>query len=75
MNYLKTNAIGSSIASISKVVLEHLELNTPDLLTQKRILEVARLRKKEKELKQQIEKLVENRIQQQLINAINNSKK
>lgn len=68
--YLKSKAIGSSIVSISKVVLEDLEISIPDLQTQKAILKIAELRNTEKKLKQQIETLREKQIQQQIIIAI-----
>ena len=67
---LKANAIGSSIPSISKVVLEELEIEIPDLTTQKNILHISELQKKEKQLRQQIEMLRDKQIEQQIINAI-----
>ncbi len=69
-NYLKRNAIGSAIVSISKAVLDELEISIPDLTTQRTILKIAELRKKEKQLKQQIETLKENQIQYQILNAL-----
>lgn len=67
---LKGQAIGSSIPSISKHVLEHLEIKVPSIETQKSILQITTLRSKEKALKQKIETLREKQIQQQIINAI-----
>ena len=67
---LKGQAIGTSIVSISKTVLEELEIPVPDIKTQKAILQIAQLRNEEKKLKQQIEILREKQIQQQIINAI-----
>ncbi len=67
---LKGQAIGTSIASISKVVLEELEISIPSIETQKAILQITKLRNKEKGLKQKIETLREKQIQQQIINAI-----
>ena len=69
-NYLKSQAVGSSIVSISKSVLDELELSIPDLDTQKAILSITHLRNSEKKLQQQIEILREKQIQQQIINAI-----
>lgn len=69
-NYLKSQAIGSSIVSISKSVIDELELSIPDLNTQKAILEIANLRNAERKLQQQIELLREKQIQQQIINAL-----
>jgi hypothetical protein len=67
---LKGLAIGTSMPSISKQVLENLEIPLPDLETQKVILEISKLRAKEKALKQEIETLREKQIQQQIINAL-----
>jgi len=67
---LKGQAIGTSIPSISKQVLENLEIAVPDIETQKAILQITKLRKQEKSLKQKIDFLREKQIQQQIINAI-----
>lgn len=67
---LKVQAIGTSIPSISKQVLEHLEIPVPALDTQKAILDITHLRNKEKRLKLKIEMRKEKQIQQQIINAI-----
>lgn len=67
---LKGRAIGTSIPSISKQVLENLEMEIPSIDIQKAILHIATLRNKEKALKQKIEALRERQIQQQIINAI-----
>ena len=67
--FLKGMAIGTSIVSISKSVLEELEISIPDLQTQKAILKINQLHNTEKSLKQQIETLREKQIQQQIINA------
>jgi restriction endonuclease S subunit len=67
---LKAQAIGTSMASISKTVLERLEISIPDLKTQQSILHIAYLRRREKELKHQMEILRERLIQQQLLNLI-----
>ena len=68
--FLKGKAIGTSIVSISKSVLEELEISIPDVQTQKSILKISQLHNTEKSLKQQIETLREKQIQQQIINAI-----
>jgi restriction endonuclease S subunit len=67
---LKGQAIGTSIPSISKQVLENLEIAIPSIDKQKAILQITKLRNKEKILKQKIETLREKQIQQQIINAI-----
>jgi restriction endonuclease S subunit len=69
-NYLKSQAVGSSIVSISKSVIDELELSIPDLDTQKAILRITNLRNVEKKLLQQIDMLREKQIQQQIINAL-----
>jgi restriction endonuclease S subunit len=67
---LKGQAIGTSIVSISKSVLEELEVPVPDIKTQNAILHFAQLQNEEKKLKLQIEMLREKQIQQQIIKAI-----
>lgn len=69
--YLKSNAIGTAIVSISKNVLAELEILIPNLQTQKSILKISQLRKSELDLKQQIEILKERQIQQYITNALN----
>ena len=69
-NYLKSRAVGSSIVSISKSVIDELELSIPDMDTQKAILIITHLRNAERKLQQQIELLREKQIQQQIINAL-----
>lgn len=68
---LKGQAIGTSIPSISKQVLENLEMIVPSIETQEAILQITKLRNTEKALKQEIETLREKQIQQEIINAIN----
>lgn len=67
---LKAKAIGTSIVSISKTVLEELEISIPDLQTQRAILKITELRNTEIKLKKQIETLREKQIQQQILNSI-----
>lgn len=67
---LKGQAIGTSIPSISKQVLENLEITVPNIEIQRAILQITKLRNKEKSLKHKIETLREKQIQQQIINAI-----
>jgi hypothetical protein len=67
---LKGQAIGSNIVSISKAVLENLEIAIPSITVQKTILQVHALRQHERALKQRIEELREVQIQSQLLNAI-----
>jgi restriction endonuclease S subunit len=68
---LKGQAIGTSIPSISKQVLENLEIAVPSIERQKAILQITKLRNKEKSLKQEIEVLRDKKINQQLFQAMN----
>jgi restriction endonuclease S subunit len=68
--FLKEQALGTSIPSISKHVLENLIISVPDIEIQKNILEITKLLNREKYLKQEIETLRDRQIQQQIINAI-----
>ena len=68
--FLKGQAIGTSIPSISKQVLENLEITVPNIEIQKGILQITNLRNKEKSLKLKIDTLREKQIQKQIINAI-----
>jgi len=68
---LKGQAIGTSIPSISKQVLENLEIAVPSIETQKAILQITKLRNKEKLLKQKIEVLRDKCFNQQLFQAMN----
>lgn len=68
---LKGQAIGTSIPSISKHVLENLEITVPGMETQKAILQITKLRNKEKSLKQKIEVLRDKYLNQQLLKVIN----
>jgi restriction endonuclease S subunit len=67
---LKGQAIGSSMASISKTVLEDIEIPIPDIKKQELILSIYKLRKREKQLKQKLQQLKEQYIQQRLFSAI-----
>ena len=69
-NFLKRNAIGTSMVSISKTVLEEMEISIPTLEKQKNILEISRLAKQENELRLKIAELRQIQIQQEIINAI-----
>ena len=69
--YLKTFARGTSIASISKSVLEDLEIPVPDISIQKTILKISELRKRERTLIREIDELKEQQIQQKIMNSIN----
>jgi len=68
--FLKARARGTSMVSISKVVLEDLEIPIPDLKTQQTILKIADLQQTERELQIEIGLLQEKQIQQKIINAI-----
>ena len=65
---LKAKAIGTGLPSISKKALEDMEITLPEMSTQQNIVIIDSLRKKEKKLKNNIEKLREKQIQQLLHN-------
>lgn len=67
---LKANALGSSMPSISKKVLEALEVPTPSTDMQQMILRIAGLRKQENQIINRIQVLKEDQIQHSLLNAI-----
>lgn len=68
-SYLKGHARGSNIVSISKSVLEQLDINIPAVHIQKTILKVHALRQQELALKRRIEELREVQIQTRLLVA------
>jgi restriction endonuclease S subunit len=69
-HFLKSQAVGSSIVSISKSVIDELELSIPDLNTQKAIMTISQLRNSERKIQMQIDLLREKQIQQQILNAL-----
>lgn len=68
---LKKSAIGSALPSISKAVLQELEIFIPDLTRQKLILKIVELREKESEYLLKINKLHELLIQGKILNTLN----
>lgn len=68
--FLKKNAIGSSMVSISKAVLEELEIPMPTIHKQEQILKIANLSKRENNILLRLTSLRQQLIQQQLIKAI-----
>jgi restriction endonuclease S subunit len=68
---LKAQAMGTSIPSISKVVLEELEIPVPSLEKQKSVVAISKLRWHEKNIHAKLESLRDKKIQTQIINAIN----
>lgn len=69
---LKTKARGTSIPSITKNALCNMDIYIPSIENQKTILIISDLYQKEKQLKQQIEILRENQIQQQIFKLLRN---
>lgn len=67
---LKGQAIGTSIPSISKQVLDDLEIAIPGIERQNAIIQITKLRNREKALKQEMETLQEKQIQAKLLRAI-----
>lgn len=51
---LSSNAVGTSIPSITKVMLEDVEIPLPSIATQKKIVEIAKLQKRERQLREEI---------------------
>lgn len=70
--YLKGKAIGTSIASIAKPVLEDLEIYIPDLQKQKTIIKIDSLQKNEQSLANRIQKLKGQLIQNKLYKSLEN---
>lgn len=48
---LSSNAVGTSIPSITKAMLEEIEIPLPPIATQEKIVEIAKLQKKERHLR------------------------
>ncbi len=70
MELLKSFATGTSMTSISKTVLEELEIAIPEIPVQQSILKINELRMRQKTLVSKIEDLREQLIQQQIFNAL-----
>ncbi len=68
---LKAQAMGTSIPSISKVVLEELEIPMPTIEKQKAVVTISKLRWQEKNIHLKLESLRDRKIQTQIFNAIN----
>lgn len=68
---LKAQAMGTSIPSISKVVLEELEIPVPTIEKQMSVVAISKLRWQEKNILLKLELLRDKKIQTQIINAIN----
>jgi len=69
---LKNQAVGTSIPSISMEVLKNLEIKVPSLQTQNAILEITKLRLREKKLNKKIKTLRDSIIDHQLSKVLNN---
>lgn len=67
---LKSKAIGTSLVSISKSVLDELEIPIPDLSKQLAILKITRLRNTERKLQRRINELKDKQIQKLIIKFI-----
>jgi len=68
---LKAQAMGTSIPSISKLVLKELEIPLPSIEKQKSVVSISKLRLQEKTIQSTLESLRDKKIQHQIINAIN----
>lgn len=67
---LKGKAIGTAISSISKSVLETLEIPIPEMQTQQTILKIAQLQNKKNILQDRIKTLNEYHINQSIFNIL-----
>jgi restriction endonuclease S subunit len=67
---LKAQAMGTSIPSISKSVLEQLEIPIPSIERQKSVVSISKLLIQEKAIQVKLETLRDKKIQYQIINAI-----
>ncbi len=67
---LKNFAIGSALPSISKAVLQELEIYIPDLNRQKLILKIAELNNKESEYLKRIDELRKLLVQNKILNTL-----
>lgn len=70
-SFLKSNAIGTSLPSISKSVLERLEIPIPDINKQLLVLKIIESRTKESALIKQLESLRDILIQEKIYKSIN----
>ena len=68
--FLQGNAIGTSMVSIPKSVLNELEIVVPPVEKQNTILEINNLHVKEKNIKKEIDSLRFQKIQQQIFNSL-----
>lgn len=68
--YFQACSKGSAITSITKSVVEDLEIAIPSIEKQKAILKIHNLHLKEIKIKSEIESLREKQIQQHIINAL-----
>ena len=68
---LKAQAIGTSIPSISKQVLEELEIPIPSIEKQKLVVSISKLRLEEKTIQMKLESLRDKKIQTQIFIEIN----
>ena len=68
--FFKDKAKGSGIPSISISSIEEMELSIPDIEKQRTILNLSKLRVRERQIRQQLTILRDNYIQQQLLNSI-----
>jgi restriction endonuclease S subunit len=70
LQLIKSQAIGSSIVSISKPVLEELEISVPDVKTQEAVLKISRLWEQKSLLEKQIGELREKQLHHLIKKAI-----
>lgn len=69
---LSSNAVGTSIPSITKAILEDVEIPLPPITTQQKIVDIAKLQKKERQLREAITAKRQQIIDYKLKNIITN---
>lgn len=74
LDFLKSKAIGTSTQSISKVALGELEIIIPNVIKQKTILKIDRLKNNEKNIRKKTDNLREKLFQQKIINYLSQIK-
>lgn len=70
LNLLHRSAIGSSLVSIPKMLLEDIEITIPSIEKQQLVIEIDRLSKKENDLRTRIAELRQEKIRQQIAGAV-----
>lgn len=73
LSFFRANAIGTSMPSISKALVEKYKINVPSIYVQNKIIEIDQLQQQEKQLYEDILFMRNKIVQSQLIAATKNS--